>query len=369
MTSRLKQWAVAHPVAGTLAVALCWYAVLVAARPLGVEAAALAAAVPAVGVVLAFGWWREAGVRWRPPDRRWLPVLPVLAACAALPALRVAVPGAPAAGGPLAAGAPAAVAVALSVELAGRGLGQYAVRRLWTWRSSLLVAALYGPADLAVGGGPALPRLACGVALGWCLMGLRWRLPTVWPLVPVHAAALLGGPLPWWPVVAAGLAGYGAVLLRRVPTVLMAARPTVRVLCLDQRGRALLLRWHDPFDGTWAWDLPGGGIDPGERPVDAARRELCEETGLPGSCVLEHHLQVPRNSYWNGTRYLGTEPVHLARVGRPGPLSRQGLEPTEAALMRGYRWVDPAAATRLPGRVQAADRLAATAHALQEHLR
>ena len=35
---------------------------------------------------------------------------------------------------------------------------------------------------------------------------------------------------------------------------------------------------HIPFPGHW--DLPGGGAEPGETPVDCALRELAEEFGL-----------------------------------------------------------------------------------------
>jgi 8-oxo-dGTP diphosphatase len=41
---------------------------------------------------------------------------------------------------------------------------------------------------------------------------------------------------------------------------------------------AAILRGHDPYAGCWA--LPGGHVDVNEETLDAARRELTEETGV-----------------------------------------------------------------------------------------
>jgi len=57
-------------------------------------------------------------------------------------------------------------------------------------------------------------------------------------------------------------------------------RPTSRLLVLDGDDRVLLMKTVAPDTSRTArWITPGGGVDPGETHVEAAVRELHEETG------------------------------------------------------------------------------------------
>ncbi|MFJ6198865.1 NUDIX hydrolase [Micromonospora sp. NPDC092111] len=59
-------------------------------------------------------------------------------------------------------------------------------------------------------------------------------------------------------------------------------RTAVRLVVRDRDDRILLFHTRDPEHprlGTW-WELPGGGVDPGETHVQTALRELREETGF-----------------------------------------------------------------------------------------
>lgn len=130
-------------------------------------------------------------------------------------------------------------------------------------------------------------------------------------------------------------------------------RPAVRVICLDAACRVLVLRWRDPVDGAWLWEPPGGGIEPGETPVAAARRELMEETGLDPGAVLDRSVPVERDVRWKGRRYVGPEDFFVAyfAVDRPS-LTRTGLHPDEQVELHSHAWVSWSELTSLPDRVE-----------------
>jgi len=90
----------------------------------------------------------------------------------------------------------------------------------------------------------------------------------------------------------------------------MAVYDVAMVLLVDPSGAVLLQhRDGDAPVSPNVWSLPGGHIEPGETPEEAARRELREETGLTAG-ELE--------PFWSGPRphepgFPHTVTVHVFR--------------------------------------------------------
>lgn len=118
-------------------------------------------------------------------------------------------------------------------------------------------------------------------------------------------------------------------------------RQAARVVLFGPDGRLLLLQGSDPtarHEGHW-WEIPGGGIDPGERSEDAARRELREEAGITdaeiGPCVFTQHARFT----FAGIQFDQFERIHVAwcdtTTDRWQP---QGLEALEVLAFGGQAW-------------------------------
>ena len=51
------------------------------------------------------------------------------------------------------------------------------------------------------------------------------------------------------------------------------------MMAMDDKKRILLVRQYRLPAGDYMWELPAGKVDDGEKPIQAAKRELAEETG------------------------------------------------------------------------------------------
>jgi 8-oxo-dGTP pyrophosphatase MutT (NUDIX family) len=68
--------------------------------------------------------------------------------------------------------------------------------------------------------------------------------------------------------------------------------PDAAGVLVADRQRGVLLIWRHRFLGDeWAWEIPGGMVEAGEDPTEAARRECIEESGWsPGELRLLHRF-------------------------------------------------------------------------------
>jgi len=117
-------------------------------------------------------------------------------------------------------------------------------------------------------------------------------------------------------------------------------RRVARVLLFDDQERLLLFHVRDtadPKSDPW-WYLPGGGMDPGESPEEAARRELFEETGIDdaeiGPVVLERRGVRFR---FGGRDYEQDEWHVFGRLPVGGAIVGGGHD-LEAEAVEAHRW-------------------------------
>lgn len=121
-------------------------------------------------------------------------------------------------------------------------------------------------------------------------------------------------------------------------------RTSVRVVLRDLDGSVLLFRTLDPTMpeiGEW-WELPGGGVEPGESYADTAVREMHEETGfLLDPTVLAGEPRWRRDSTYvrRHRRTWQHEVVVTASLPSRAPVpARGGRTPDERQEYVGHRW-------------------------------
>jgi 8-oxo-dGTP pyrophosphatase MutT (NUDIX family) len=117
-------------------------------------------------------------------------------------------------------------------------------------------------------------------------------------------------------------------------------RLTARVLLFDPADRLLLMRGRLPGrpPETAAWFTVGGGVDPGETLVEAALREIAEETGFTGvELGPVVWLREGVGALNTGEKVLFKESYLVARCAGGEPC-RDGWADYETDLIDDIRW-------------------------------
>jgi ADP-ribose pyrophosphatase len=114
-------------------------------------------------------------------------------------------------------------------------------------------------------------------------------------------------------------------------------RGAVAIVAVDAEGRVVLVSQERPAADTRLLELPAGLIDDGEEPLQTARRELREETGLRGGSWLE------LASFWTSPGFAD----HRVTVFAADGLEEGEPEPDEGEELEVVRWSLPEVEARL----------------------
>jgi len=121
-------------------------------------------------------------------------------------------------------------------------------------------------------------------------------------------------------------------------------RLSAKAVVLDGDGRLLLLECTDPDRPhlRW-WELPGGGVEPGEDEVDALVREVREETGLTVSRAQVGPLQWTQDAtfLFRSVRRRTRCHARLVRLPAPAAAIAPVLTDDEQGSILGMRWWTP----------------------------
>lgn len=123
-------------------------------------------------------------------------------------------------------------------------------------------------------------------------------------------------------------------------------RKSARAILLNDQNQVLLIQHEDTTAVDPAhpgvlcyWATPGGGIEVGERSIDALRRELLEELGVTDIAigrkigVRNVSLHLPDEG-----SVFSHETYFMCRVSQTLQLNHAGLSDCERGTFRGIRW-------------------------------
>jgi 8-oxo-dGDP phosphatase len=121
--------------------------------------------------------------------------------------------------------------------------------------------------------------------------------------------------------------------------------PIVAVVPVDAEGYVYLVRqWRYPWRRN-SWEIPAGGAEPNEAPLEAARRELAEEVGL---CAADWQ---PLPGVYPSATIDGQWYLYLAGGLEPAPVGCYHRDPGEHDLITQRMPLAEAVEAGLDGRI------------------
>ncbi len=231
----------------------------------------------------------------------------------------------------------------IRVELPADSPQVHEQRREWSW-----AGVTYDQVDHFFAARVAAPWEVRAAALTEMeqstVVGSRW-----WTLQELRASTDTFLPPDIVAVVQDVLAGRFGELVR--PQRRMAGR----ILLIDPSDRVLMIRSVSP-GGEINWVVPGGGCDPGETTVQAAGRELLEETGLsvslPDDAAVVHQERAVFS--FGAWRFDQTDDYYAVPVSADisaAPISAAQLSAIEVDSILEYRWLTAAEIRAMPARI------------------
>ena len=128
------------------------------------------------------------------------------------------------------------------------------------------------------------------------------------------------------------------------------------MMAVDEHERILLVKQFRLPAEQELWELPAGRLDPGEKPLEAAKRELQEETGYqarwwtelisfwasPGYVAEKMNLFVARDLTAGEQQPMDDERIEVRWFGKDEVLNwiRAGKIQDGKTIVGYYRWLD-----------------------------
>lgn len=115
-------------------------------------------------------------------------------------------------------------------------------------------------------------------------------------------------------------------------------RFAARGILLTPDNEVLLMKLQNPDTRHEFWITPGGGIEEGEDPISALRRELSEELGLTDFVVGAHVWTRGHRFTWESREINQHESFFIINVSKFIPTSIHMTEGPERRAFQTFNW-------------------------------